>query len=329
MAFQLQSSNHLRAHLDWPRCPPPWLLPALQLWQRALRKSFLPPLALPSARALHPSFHLGHWLSSKSSSVWPWFLCRSTDRIFSKCPTGWKVGSSQGRGRYSFNTTILCAKPACADTLVSLLSSGNVFRIVGPSTFISHPPDKDPLTYDPFTGLPATPEDAFDALCASPRVLLHQYSLPQDGCQALANAIMSGSASAVCDGSYDPILLRGTSSFILSPNTSTKAPTVFLTGSNLVSGSPEDQSSYRSELAGIGVLTCCMALVDLYDVASGSLTIALDGDTALQQAQGTWPLSISQKSFDYVYVIRNMLSALPITVTFKWVQGHQEGLSLD
>eukprot|EP00536_Pseudo-nitzschia_multiseries_P011651 jgi/Psemu1/29570/gm1.29570_g len=141
---------------------------------------------------------------------------------------------------------------------------------------------------------------------------------------------MSGSASAVCDGSYDPILLRGTSSFILSPNTSTKALMVFLTGSNLVSGSPEDQSSYRSELAGIiGVLTCCFVLMDLYDVASSSLTIALDGDTALQQAQGTWPLSICQKSFDYVYVIRNMLSALPITVTFKWVQGHQEGLSLD
>ena len=141
---------------------------------------------------------------------------------------------------------------------------------------------------------------------------------------------MAGTASAVCDGSYDPDLCRGTSAFIMSPTSSTTSSSLFLTGCNFVSGSPEDQSSYRSELAGIiGVLTCCTALVDLFDIESGSITIALDGDTALQQAQGSWPLAISQKSFDYVYVIRNMILALPISVHFRWVRGHQAGTFLD
>ena len=69
--------------------------------------------------------------------------------------------------------------------------------------------------------------------------------------------------------------------------------------------------------------------MDLFDIASGSVTIALDGDTALKQAQGSWPLVISQKSFDYVNVIRNMITALPISVHFRWVQGHQAGFFLD
>ena len=137
---------------------------------------------------------------------------------------------AQGCGRYRFTFEVVPTTPAGVDVLVSPVARGQVFQIIGSSAFVSDFPDVDPLTYDPFECLPASPVDAFDALCASPRVLLHKFSLPVDGCQALANAILSGTASAVCDGSYDPDILRGTSAFILSPNTSTTITPSFLRG---------------------------------------------------------------------------------------------------
>jgi hypothetical protein len=71
-------------------------------------------------------------------------------------------------------------------------------------------------------------------------------------------------------------------------------------GYNWVTGTKEDQSSYRSEAAGVnGALAVLDMLVKHYHIESGSVTIALDGLLALQQCAGDWPLSIvDQSCFD-------------------------------
>ena len=52
-----------------------------------------------------------------------------------------------------------------------------------------------------------------------------------------------------------------------------------------VTGLPDEQSSYRSELARVlGVLTCVEALVKFYKISDGSITIALDGESAIYQS---------------------------------------------
>ena len=58
-------------------------------------------------------------------------------------------------------------------------------------------------------------------------------------------------------------------------------------------------------------------------VTSGSIALGLDGEKAMTQASGRFPLFSTQRSFDLLVNIRTKLKQLPITVTFFWVEGHQ------
>ena len=125
------------------------------------------------------------------------------------------------------------------------------------------------------------------------------------------------------DGSFNPTLQRASSSFIIALAENSNID-ILLSGSNFVPGLPEDQSAYRSELAGIlGVLYSVEILVTHFHTTSGSITIALDGESALDEARGDWPLQIHQPHFDLLQVIRVLVKRLPITVKWKWVRGHQ------
>ena len=70
---------------------------------------------------------------------------------------------------------------------------------------------------------------------------------------------MGGTAGAVSDGSYDPEGHHGSSSFTMA--STQDADEERLDGSNYVTGPADDQSAYRSELAGtIGVLATVVIL---------------------------------------------------------------------
>ena len=47
------------------------------------------------------------------------------------------------------------------------------------------------------------------------------------------------------------------------------------------------------------------------------MTIALDGESALDQASGDWPLSAQQQSFDLLQDIRHRIKSLSIKVNWK------------
>ena len=64
-------------------------------------------------------------------------------------------------------------------------------------------------------------------------------------------------------------------------------------GSNWVTGPEESQSAYRSELASvIAGLTILDILVRHHNITEGAVTIVLDGETAMKESGGDWPLSI-------------------------------------
>ena len=91
-----------------------------------------------------------------------------------------------------------------------------------------------------------------------------------------------------------------------------------------MTGSGEDQSAYRSELAGvITALTILDVLVRHHNITDGAVTIALNGDSALIQSGGDWPLSVDQPSFDYLQVIRSWMTLSPLKFSFHYVKGHQ------
>ena len=162
------------------------------------------------------------------------------------------------------------------------------------------------------------------AFLASPGVLLDELALPPDDCLAIAAAISDGTAASVSDGSFDGVLQRGSSAFIISPTNACTNALTFITGGNLTTGNPADQSAYRSELAGaLAILSTVDLLVSYYKITSGSLTIAFDGEAALREASKTSGLSVSQPCFDYLQVIHNKVAALPIDIHWRWVRGHQ------
>ena len=164
----------------------------------------------------------------------------------------------------------------------------------------------------------------------SPRALLESFKLISDGGAAIAHVISTGTASAVIDGSYDNSRRAGFSAFIIAPNKDKGLER--LESANFAIWLPDEQSAYRSELAGvIGVLTCVEVIVKIYKLCIGLITIALDGESALYQSDSEWPLSIDRSSFDYIQVIQNIIKELPISVKFHWVEGHQKenGLTLD
>ena len=155
----------------------------------------------------------------------------------------------------------------------------------------------------------------FQDLVQTPRALLDKYTLPTDGGAAIAHAISAETAAAVSDDSYDNSRQTGSSAFIIAPNKETGSDC--LEGANFVTGLSEEQSSYRSELAGVlGVLTCVEALVKFYKIKNSLIIIALDGESAIYKSDSEWPLSIDQNSFDYIQVIRNIIKDLPISVKF-------------
>ena len=95
-------------------------------------------------------------------------------------------------------------------------------------------------------------------------------------------------------------------------------------GCNWVTGPKSSQSAYRSELAGvISSLTILDILVRHHNITEGAVTIALDGKTAMDESRGDWPLSINQKCFDYLQVIRAWIKLSPLTFHFRHVKGHQ------
>lgn len=96
---------------------------------------------------------------------------------------------------------------------------------------------------------------------------------------------------------------------------------------NSVPGINADQSSYRSELAGVlGILQITEAIVQNHDLRSGLITIALDGYKALCQLSNSnneWLLCLGQNSFDIISTIRITMAKLPISIKWKWIKDHQ------
>ena len=149
--------------------------------------------------------------------------------------------------------------------------------------------------------------EGFDYAREDPTILLDRFFPPNDMCLSLAEGIRKGTASVVSDGSFqenDPDGPVGTSAVILAPSATSEIRANWARGENWVTGCGEVQSAYRSELAGvIAGLTIVDIIVHHHNITEGSITFALDGQKAMDQCAGDWPLSIDQPCFDYLQVI--------------------------
>ena len=104
----------------------------------------------------------------------------------------------------------------------------------------------------------------------------------KDNGVSIASLIRQGKAIAVSDGSNGPGI--STSSFIItSSKRSDEASTFPIEGTNTAPGKPEDQDAYRGEASGVyGIVTSLGMVCKIHNITEGSIEIALDGDSAME-----------------------------------------------
>jgi hypothetical protein len=83
---------------------------------------------------------------------------------------------------------------------------------------------------------------------------------------------------------------------------------------------------YRSKLAGIsGSLAIIYAVCQQHAIQEGLVTLILDGIETTRRASNTYqPLSPQETDFDLLLDIRAKVTKLPITINWKWIEGHQD-----
>jgi hypothetical protein len=88
----------------------------------------------------------------------------------------------------------------------------------------------------------------------------------------------------------------------------------------------KDTNAYRAELQGFhAMLMAIEAVCSTQAVTSGSVTLAMDNETAVSQSQYTdLAVPTTSNHNDLIRAIRRTISGLPITVHIEWVKGHQD-----
>ena len=334
-AWHALTSNHLRMAYEWPRNPDRFTKNQIEVWQRALKHTFLTRYASPASRTLHPDFQVHAWKDSTYVQDWKYYYSPSERRLYQRAGIGWKPyrsvqGNLRGQKFLPIEPNLAREKPDTACNIASVRRSNGLIIIESVVPIAIAPPfGLQQKPGHPILRHPVDIEEAFAPSLQYSSVLIDSIKLPTDECLAIATAIKNGTACAISDGSYEPIPQQGSSGFIITPG---KTRHNMFTGMNLIPGSAEDQSAYRSELGGVtGVLAAVSVIVHYYDIKQGSIELALDGESAKNESASTDFLLAGQSSFDLLQDIHRRLELLPITVKFRWVEGHQreKGKTLD
>jgi hypothetical protein len=146
----------------------------------------------------------------------------------------------------------------------------------------------------------------------------------------LTQAITSGTAVMVSDGSYKPLLLTeiGAAAWILECS----ATSAVCFGECSTSGLRNKVNAYQSELQGchaglLGLLAFCI----YYDIHEGSNTFHFDNDAGLDKAaEGHLKVSTKYKHSNLIWAIRVIVFKLwtehQVSVRFEKVKGHRVDL---
>jgi hypothetical protein len=120
---------------------------------------------------------------------------------------------------------------------------------------------------------------------------------------AIAHALIKGTATAVSDGSFKN--QQDTSAFIIEGASGEG----WLAGVNV--------GACRSELGGVaGIVEALSGICEARGVTEGHVEVGLDGEQAMKEAFGRWPLDPSCPDCDMLQRTRAMIKHSP--VTFSW-----------
>ncbi len=298
-----------RSSYQWPRTERPankhW-----NLWRRALASS----LNLGRARQL--GNNIGEWLPATRQS-WQWWT-DADGSLFHKEGVVWVAWTSPSASRLRSSSRsfapghIVSSLPSYLQPVsVRRLLTSRMVRITGMAKFQSESIPTTPTTLSEWRHhLNLTePHDAW---------ILDELEV-SGSCWDVATSIEKGTARAVSDGSFKDS--AGAAAFcIVSPETGS-----YVQGCHTVQGPGKSQSAYRSELSGIlGIQHLATLLTKRYQLTTGSIELACDGLSALQQSFFHGPAVPTRPQFDYLQVIRKNFTASPLNWKGRHVSGHQD-----
>ena len=94
---------------------------------------------------------------------------------------------------------------------------------------------------------------------------------------------------------------------------------------NIVPGNAWEQSSFRVELGGIASsLVVVKAICEWAHIASGSVTVGLNGKEAMKAVKGSWILSPEDADRDLIFNLRKKTIDFLTRIEWQWVKGHQD-----
>jgi len=144
--------------------------------------------------------------------------------------------------------------------------------------------------------------------------------------QLLTDSIRRGNAIGVSDGSFCPQARKGSSAAVIKCQTTDQR----LQAVNLVPGHPRNQSSHRSERAGIlAMVKLLQMLHEEHDLTNGSFTFGLDNEEARLAVMSQDGPKVSKADYDMILDIRKSIDTLPTIFDSKWIEGHQDDANKD
>jgi len=276
------------------------------LWQEALRKCFLT-LELSQVLLRRP---LGKWIIPTDQPDWHWFYSPIQDRVYHR---------QDETSSFECYSVLVTQRRLRSPKYIPNGTSPDLPNDVERTTVSQQPTfvwchGSQPSTYQPRLKTSVKDHVKDHDLWA-----IRSFDCPNNGA-TIAQAILQGTALAICDGSYKDQF--GTAGFAIQNGSSRDSR---ILGANVTPGHPEDQNPYRSEVGGIAAIVIIVeALTTVYAIQNGSIELGCDCESALTAIFAHEYDTPSQPHHDLIHEIRRKLAASPITWTSRHVRGHQD-----
>ena len=287
----------LQFNYTWPQSPAP-SQKMKRIWRQALR------ILLCKNREMFLDKPLGKW--KHCPPYWKWFQDEEGN-LYSKHHDGnmhkhMRIGRSSRRQSFDKESTQVSAS---LDSLypTTIITTENGIRPTGYKSRESVPP-------------------LITSKVATYHQWLHYNKESYQSNDALLEALNSGTATAVSDGSYHPEAKLGSAAWVFVDKHFDK----IIKGQSISPGSRSLQSAYRSEILGLLALLDYITTTFRTISSSAVLTIYSDNERALDVV-ANWTcdrLTPKQKHADLISALLKVRDSLGIKIQVQHVKAHQD-----
>lgn len=304
LAWEGERDPSVKSQYRWPSLPRP-SAKTWDAWREALATTFC------TRQTRRIDRQLGHWFTHHRRS---WLFSPSENRLYQHTLDGWVYYSNapaKARTRHSqkrYHAQEQHARDQPTDLQVATILSRAPYI-----TLTGHGPVEPTPPPPPKGSLLAQMESCKD------RWALQEVKSTDDG-RTIAAAIISGRCIAVSDGSEKDGI--GTAAWVLEGDSSKHR----IKGLSIVPGSDADQSSYRSEYAGLYSLIYAVSKIcEYHDIQAGTVELCCDGLGPLTRtSHPEWFTHSTERCFDFKEATATLMKKCPIRWKFRHIFGHQD-----